>query len=271
MYALLDFQSDTTYVLSEVAEALEANKEQVKLKLSTMTSRTTVVSSQRVNNLQVRGFYSGKKISLPPVYTKEFIPANRAHILTNVTAKAWSHLKHLQEGIAPLQDCEVGLLIGYNCSQALLPKKVVFGEDHQPYAQHTDLGWSIVGLKKPSVDYGDAIGISHRVVVRQVTPGVEPSLNLKTEVHYVSQTKVKEITPSDIIKVLESYFSDRAGEDDPVSQEDLKFLAKLRENITQKHNGHCEMPLPFKEERPKLPNNKTCTIHRLHCLERRLK
>ncbi len=35
--------------------------------------------------------------------------------------------------------------------------------------------------------------------------------NLKTEVHYVSQIKVKEIGPSDIIKVLESDFSDRAG------------------------------------------------------------
>lgn len=31
------------------------------------------------------------------------------------------------------------------------------------------------------------------------------------------------------------------------------------------------MPLPFKEERPKLPNNKTCAINRLNCLERRLK
>ena len=37
-YALLDSQSDTTFVLSEVVNALEADKEQVKLKLSTMTS-----------------------------------------------------------------------------------------------------------------------------------------------------------------------------------------------------------------------------------------
>ncbi len=35
--------------------------------------------------------------------------------------------------------------------------------------------------------------------------------NPKTEVHYVSQIKVKEIGPSDIIKVIESDFSDRAG------------------------------------------------------------
>ncbi|XP_067432783.1 uncharacterized protein [Thunnus thynnus] len=271
VYALLDSQSDTTFILSEVAETLEVNKRQVKLKLSTMTSRTTLVSSQRVDNLQVRGFYTDKKISLPPVYTRDFIPANRTHIPTDETAKAWSHLEHLQGEIAPLQDCEVGLLIGYNCSQALLPREVVSGKENQPYAQLTDLGWSIVGHGNPCLDYGDTIGISHRIVVRQVTPGVEPSVNLKTEVHYVSRNKVKEIIPSDVINILESDFSERAGENDPVSQEDLKFLSKLRGNITQKDNGHYEMPLPFKEERPKLPNNKTCAIHRLNCLERRLK
>lgn len=271
VYALLDSQSDTTFVLSDVADTLETDKEQVKLRLSTMTARTTVVSSQKVSNLQVRGFYSSKRISLPPVYTREFIPANRTHIPTGETAKAWSHLEHLQDEIAPLQDCEVGLLIGYNCSQALLPREVVSGNENQPYAQRTDLGWSIVGHGNPCVGYGDAIGISHRIVVRQVTPGVEPSVKLKTEVHYVNRSKVKEITPSDIIKVLESDFSERTEEDVTVSQEDLKFLSKLRENITQRDNGHYEMPLPFKEERPKLPNNRICALHRLNCLERRLK
>lgn len=51
-----------------------------------------------------------------------------------------------------------------------------------------------------------------------------------------------------------------------MSQKDLKFLSRLRENITQNGNGHYEMPLPFKEERPKL-QNKTCTLHCLNCLE----
>lgn len=109
------------------------------------------------------------------------------------------------------------------------------------------------------------------IVVRQVTPAMNPSVNLKTRIHYVNRIKVKEIIPSDIINILESDFSERARENDPVSQEDLNFLAKLKENITQKDSGHYEMPLPFKEERPKLPNNKACAMHRLNCLERRLK
>ncbi|XP_028267112.1 uncharacterized protein LOC114439388 isoform X1 [Parambassis ranga] len=168
VYALLDSQSDTTLILSEVAESLETNKEQVKLRLSTMTSKTMVVCSQKLSDIQVRGFYSSKRIALPPVYACEFIPANRTHIPTNETAKVWPHLEHLQEEIAPLQDCEVGLLIGYNCSQALLPREIISGKEDEPYVQRSDLGWSIVGPSSPYVDYGDAVGISHHIIVREV-------------------------------------------------------------------------------------------------------
>lgn len=117
VYALLDSQSDT-FVLGEIAESLEVKKEPVKLRISTMTSRTTLVDSQKIDDLQVRGFYTDK-ICSPPVYTRDFIPANRSHIPADETTKAWSHLKHLQGETAPLQDCEVGLLIGYNCSHRL--------------------------------------------------------------------------------------------------------------------------------------------------------
>ncbi|KAI4892141.1 hypothetical protein NFI96_009207, partial [Prochilodus magdalenae] len=154
---------------------------------------------------------------------------------------------------------------------ALLPREVVSGKENQPYAQRTDLGWCIVGHGNPCVDYGDSIGVSHHIIVKEVAAGVETSVNLKTKVHYVNRIKVKEITSADVIKVLESDFLERIIEDDSVSQEDLKFLSKLTETITQRDDGHYEMPLPFKEERPNLPNNKICAIHRLKCLERRLK
>nr|XP_046179278.1 uncharacterized protein LOC124010653 [Oncorhynchus gorbuscha] len=70
---------------------------------------------------------------------------------------------------------------------------------------------------------------------------------------------------------LESDFNERAAEEDLISQEDIRFLKKMKEGIRRKDNGHYEMPLPFKEERPNLPNNKTCAVHRLKCLERRLR
>lgn len=179
VYALLDSQSDTTFILDEVAQDLHTSKENVSLRLSTMSTRSSIIPSQKITNLQVRGYNLDKRIPLPPLFTREFIPADRSHIPTSETALKWPHLEQLADKIPPPLDCEVGLLIGYNCQQALLPREIVSGEENHPFAQRTDLGWSIVGCSNPAKDYGDAIGISHRIIVRQVTPATHPSTKLK--------------------------------------------------------------------------------------------
>ncbi|XP_023806186.1 uncharacterized protein LOC111946692 [Oryzias latipes] len=168
-----------------------------------------------------------------------------------------------------MQNCKVGLLIGYNCSQALLPREVVFGKENEPYAQRTDLGWSIVGHGNPHVDFSDAIGLSHRIIVQQVTPMVKPYVNLKTKVNFVNRTKVKEITQSDLIRALELDFQEKGEEENFVSPEVLTFIT-LKDNITQNETGR-EMPLPVKVQRPNMPNIKVGALHRLKSLERRLR
>lgn len=145
VYALLDSQSDTTFVLQNAAKT-SARKEPVKLKMSTIASKTEVVNSQKVQCLQVRSISSYTKIRLPSTYTRYYIPANRSHIPTSTTAKSWPHLEHLADKMSPELDCEVGLLIGYNCPHALLPGEVITGNENQPYAQKSVLGWSIIGL-----------------------------------------------------------------------------------------------------------------------------
>ncbi|XP_019727412.1 uncharacterized protein LOC109516990 isoform X7 [Hippocampus comes] len=229
-----------------------------------MSTRNAVVSCHKLSGLQVRGFYSNKLIPLPVTYSRTFIPANIDHIPTPETAKVWPHLEHIANEIAPLQGCDVGLLIGYNCSQALVPRQVLTGKEDQPFGLKTDLGWSIVGFGNPCLDYGDAIGLSHRIIVKQVMPSIKSSSNLSSEVHYVNRTQIKEIvSPADVIKMLESDFVEKASEDIKMSQEDIRFMTKLKESIKHKDNGHYEMPLPFKTEKPDLPNNKECAIHRL--------
>ena len=101
IYALLDSQSDSSFLLEEVADVLDTSAERVKLKLSTMSSKGTVVHCIRLNSLQIRGLFSSKKITVPTVYTRDFIPANRTHIPVPETAKAWPHLEHLAEHISP--------------------------------------------------------------------------------------------------------------------------------------------------------------------------
>ncbi len=51
VYALLDTQSDTTFILDEVAQELNTNKENVSLQLSTMSTRVTVIPCQKLKNL----------------------------------------------------------------------------------------------------------------------------------------------------------------------------------------------------------------------------
>ena len=154
MYALFDTQSDT--ILEETANILDPNSETATLRLSTMPARDNVIRYQKLRGIQVRGYDSDVFIDLPITYSRNFIPTDRSHIPTTNIAKEWPHLRRIAHLMNPMQNCEVGLLIGYNCPQALAPRSYITGEGNQPFAIQTDLGWSIVGGTDP-YEGGDAI------------------------------------------------------------------------------------------------------------------
>ncbi len=202
VYALLDTQSDTTFIDQEVSDGLDADKYPVKLKLTTMSGKDTVLTSEGVSGLRVRGYSSAVQVDLPVAYTKDCIPVNRSHIPTCETAKQWSHLAEIVDEIQPLKDCVVGLLIGYNCSRAMAPRQVLLGEDEDPYAVRTDLGWSIVGRSLQTHDALSTYHLCHRITVKELPP----------------------ITPTDVIRILESDFKDGSDDSKIVSQDDITFL-----------------------------------------------
>lgn len=73
-----------------------------------------------------------------------------------------------------------------------MPREVVCGEENQPFAHRTDLGWSIVSYGDPGEHYGDVLGVSHRILVRKVFPQLKVPDQLKSEVHFVFRTQIKE-------------------------------------------------------------------------------
>ena len=145
VYAILDTQSDATFILKETCEELDAETEPTKLRLSTITNEDSLVKSQRVLRLQVRGYNSIVKMNIPVAFTSTSIPADEEHIPTKATAKNWEHLRPIEDKMLDLFDCNFGLRIGYDCSQVLTPREVLAGSDSEPYGIKTDLGWSIVG------------------------------------------------------------------------------------------------------------------------------
>ncbi|KAJ8338703.1 hypothetical protein SKAU_G00354890 [Synaphobranchus kaupii] len=247
VYALLDTQSSNTFVDREVCERMGAVLEPVKLMLSTMMGKDSVVKSERVSGLSVRGFSSQSTINLPPTYTRDFIPLERSHIPTPDTAKRWKHLNSIAHEIPKRMDCEVGLLIGYDCSRALAPRHVITGGDYEPYAIKTDLGWSIVGGTPRVVRSTDVTGLCHRISVKELPP----------------------LTPASVIRALESDFKETNPGEKSISQDDIQFLQTLNGRIHQNIDSHLELPLPFKA-RPQLPDNKQLALVRLRHLKRKL-
>ena len=67
-----------------------------------------------------------------------------------------------------------------------------------------------------------------------------------------------------MLKVLESDFVDSKQDNaKPMSRNDKKFVNLMTEEIRVTNNQHFEMPLPFKDSKPSLPNNKEVAKKRL--------
>ena len=266
VYAMLDTQSDTTFILEKTRTALRAPGIKTSLLLSTMSCTAHQVDTHRVSGLRVRGIDGEALINLPPSYTRDVMPVNSDHIPTPDTAQQWPHLRSLVPQLRPLQDCEVGLLIGYNCPQALVPREVIPDPHNQgPYGQRTDLGWSIVGITDPVQMEGDVFGISHRT--------------LSSESNIVLRSEIKEVikpqsfpSSDDLLKVLEQDFIEKSGPlgEEPYSQDDARFMRIMTEEIQTTADGHYQMPLPLRDELLPLPNNRRMAIKRLMSLQRKL-
>lgn len=247
-YALLDTQSHTTFILDELVEKLQFDSRQThktRLSLSTMTSQNTVIESTKVRGLCVRALNSTESVSINHAYSRSFIPAERSHIPTKEATRNWPRLRHLYSCIPSIQACEVGLLIGYNCPQALAPKETITGKANEPYAIRTILGWSVVGYSKATCSPDKCT--THRIFVKE-----RPVC-----------------TPRDVIRILETDFQHDEESYSKLSHQDMEFIRKLSFGIRQREDHHLEMPLPFMKERPCLPNNRSSASHRLESLKRK--
>ncbi|XP_030834543.1 uncharacterized protein LOC115921321 [Strongylocentrotus purpuratus] len=261
VYALLDSMSNTTFLSEDVGQDLDVQSQPATLSLTTLTDEISI-STFKYDNLRVRGFYSSEKIRLPSTFTRQSIPLDDSHIPTPETASKWPHLVCVQDMIAPKQDCPVGLLIGYNCAQALAPLTSVRGQNGEPYAVQTDLGWSIVGGQSDLSNSFDSFGHTYRTVSMKV----EAPIDIK-KVTFAYQSPLKEATASDFLQLMERDFQE-AEQADAMSQNDKKFIQVVTEGLRQREDGFYEMPLPFKKGPPSLPNNRQAALGRLAGLKK---
>ena len=239
-----------------------------QLSLSTMHAENELLSSNRIKGLVVS--VVSILIKLPTSYSCTTIPAKRRQIPCPEMTKEWPHHKPIAPHLMHLQrDVEVGLLIGANCPQAIVPREFIPGQRNEPYAQRTDLGWGIIGnVSQPnSTEDGNPEAIVHRVTTCNVTINV----SLQKNCYFVVKPTVKEVVNSaQLRQMLELDFSEARTPGPTMSQDDRKFLLKMEQGAYQGTDGHYVMPLPFREVTPTMPNNKSLALHRLNKLRTRL-
>lgn len=266
VYALLDDQSDACFVRSSALEKLDVNGPEVHLKLSTVLAEEDIIS-QKITGLVARGVNESTDIRLPQTYTRDIIPAKRSQIPRPETARKWPHLKRIADNIMPYEEnVDVALLLGINCARAIKPREIIPGNDDDPYAKRTALGWGVIGMVAPDTCESDeSLGVN-RTVTREV------QFSPRKMCHFVLKTHVKEIlNPAQVNRMFELDFGETKTEVHPLSYEDRSFMSKVSKGIHQRRDGHYEMPLPFKQEPITLPDNKGVALNRLIKLKRRLK
>ena len=261
-YAVLDDQSNVSFVSQRLCELLDLEGPPTDLLLTTMQERNVHVSSNRICGLEVLDLCREHAVKLPMLFKRDVIPASRSQIPKAEVALEWEHLRPIADKLMPYDpDVEISLLIGSNCPSIVRPREVLVGGEDDPYGQRSLMGWGIVGKVCKSGNENE----NNNVVCNKLEVS-------EIHEHFAFTTKVKEIiNPQKILRVLESDFVEGSAKTKPYSVEDERFLTILENAIVKREDGHYEMPLPLKSNQLRLPYNRQLVVKRWHQLLARFK
>ena len=133
-YALIDCQSNATFVTEKLRQELGIEGVKSHLLLSTLHEENKVIESLKVKGLTVMDMNQQNSIPLPQAFTRQTIPFKSSQIPKPEVAMCWEHLKPIASELMPYRkDLEVGLLIGTNCPRAIKPREIIPDSDNDPY------------------------------------------------------------------------------------------------------------------------------------------
>ncbi|XP_074641192.1 uncharacterized protein LOC141898938 [Tubulanus polymorphus] len=116
-FAFLDPGSSISFCTSSLLKQIGGIGKKVRLNLDTM-ARSTMLDTQIVHCLEVRGLETEDVVFMPAVYTTEQMPVSPLHVPTEDDIRKWSHMSDVK---LPKIDAEIGLLIGNNIADAYTP------------------------------------------------------------------------------------------------------------------------------------------------------
>ena len=134
-YALLDTQSNTNFISTQVADTLGLVGKDTLLELKTMSGNNKI-PTKSLTGLTVESLDGNFKSQIPKCYTRESIPSNKDCIPTQDMIMKWPHLSSI---VLPpyLENVSVGLLLGYHTHEVFRPLEVLTGDGDSPFGWKT--------------------------------------------------------------------------------------------------------------------------------------
>jgi hypothetical protein len=248
VYAIIDDQSNRSLIDSHLVDQLKPKTEVVSFTMNSCNGQS-MMQGREVDGLVIESLDKTTKYNLQTLLECDQIPNDRDEIPTPEIAHYHPHLSSIANHI-PKQDCAapISLLIGRDAPELHhVYEQITDNENPKaPYAQRLSLGWVIVGET--------CLGKIHETTTINVNKiciigGSRPSVLTPC----TSRIKVKEI----------DVFSETPDDEKPgMSMEDREFIQTMNDNLERDSEGTWIAPLPFKADKPTLPNNRSQAMKR---------
>ena len=255
LYAVIDDQSNRTLANSDFFNSFHEIGPETPYTLASCSGKVTT-SGRTASGYIIEAFDGSSKLALPEILECDGIPANYDEIPTARAAAGYEHLKDIAALIPERRpDTAIELLIGRDLISAHHVHDQRVGPNNLPYAQKGALGWVIVGEV--------CLGKIHKPNTINVN---------KTYTHQNGRSSLLRPCESVLETTSDPIFKrTRNDEKQALSIEDQHFLRIMDEHLVKGPDGRWIAPLPFREGRPTLPNNRSFALHRAKTLDNALR
>ncbi|XP_046341271.2 uncharacterized protein LOC124122193 [Haliotis rufescens] len=238
-YALLDSGSTNSFCSNELFDELGVDVSETSLLLTTL-EKVNSTTSTRVGSLLITDAGNRTTIELSHVFGTINLSICACDSVKQQNVDEWQHLKGMD--FPKVDRVHVGLIIGQDVPVALTPIDVRKGNDNEPYAVKTVLGWVLNGPLRV-VRNGEVI--SHFVDIDQ-------RLDAQVERFWK-------------IERCESLSNSTCE----MSQDDKRTI-EIWDESAEVVDGHYEIKIPFRSRPPNVENNYIVAESRLESLCKRL-
>ena len=168
--------------------------------------------------------------------------------------------------IPPLDEAaKIHLLIGRDAPELLKVREFKNGPRGAPWAQRLALGWTVSG--QMCLDLASGPTHVRTRLTHSFTGTRKEHATRDGDYELVPCPNQFKVTDPLLERVTDGVFSTTQSDNEPsLSREDRKFLEIMERGVRKNARGNWEMPLPFRDERQAMPNNRVQAMQRLQGL-----